>query len=151
MLLQLRGCAPFDPDRILHGNGLVGLPQVSPRRVVAVVDDDQSVRRATAKLLSLSGYEVHSFSSAADFLRSEAFAQFECLVSDVRMPQMGGLQLYDRVIELGRRIPVIFVTAYPQERERERAFAAGATGFLAKPFDGQVLIDLIEQAFGAPK
>lgn len=125
------------------------MPQVSQRRAIAVVDDDHSVRRATAKLLSLNGHEVHSFSSAEDFLRSEALGQVECLVSDVRMPGMGGLELHDRLLGLGRRIPVIFVTAYPQDSYRERALAAGAVGFLAKPFDGQTLIDLIEQVFSA--
>ncbi len=125
------------------------MPQVSQRRAVAVVDDDQSVRRATVKLLRLNGYEVHSFSSAEEFLQSQVLERVSCLVSDVRMPGMGGLELQDRLLELGHRIPIIFVTAYPQDSDRRRALAAGATGFLAKPFDEKDLTGLIERAAAA--
>jgi FixJ family two-component response regulator len=125
------------------------LDQVSKRRAVAVVDDDHSVRNATAKLLSLSGYEVHSFSSAEAFLQSDAVAQVDCLVSDVLMPGMSGLELHEHLRASGRHIPVIFVTAYPKDGDRARALAGGAVAFLTKPFDGQALAALIDELFDA--
>lgn len=126
------------------------MDQVSKRRAVAVVDDDQSVRKATAKLLSLNGYDVHSFPSAEAFLQSDALRQVDCLVSDVLMPGgMSGLELQERLRERGNAMPVIFVTAYPKDKDRARALANGAAAFLAKPFDGQALVALIDGLFDA--
>ena len=114
--------------------------------VVSIVDDDDSVRSATSKLLRLYGYVVHSFSSAEDFLDSQALLETKCLVSDVRMPRFNGLELQARLASLGYAIPIIFLTAFPEDKDRERAIGAGALCFLSKPFDADVLTGFIEQA-----
>ena len=114
--------------------------------VVSIVDDDDSVRSATSKLLRLYGYVVHSFSSAEDFLDSQALHETKCLVSDVRMPRFNGLELQARLSSLGYAIPIIFLTAFPEDKDRERAIGAGALCFLSKPFDADVLTGFIEQA-----
>jgi FixJ family two-component response regulator len=125
------------------------LEVVLDKHVVSIVDDDQSVRDATKKLLRLNGYVVHAFASAEDFLRSPKINETDCLVADVRMPGMGGLALQERLIARGREIPTIFVTAFPEDEARERALSRGAICFLNKPFDGLVLIRFIEQALSA--
>lgn len=116
------------------------------KRVVSIVDDDDSVRNATNKLLRVNGYETHSFSSAEDFLGSAIVQNTDCLVADVRMPGMGGLALQERLLVRGFNVPIIFITAYPEHDSRKRALDAGAVCFLNKPFDGLALIRCIERA-----
>ena len=116
--------------------------------LISVVDDDDSVRNATTKLLRRDGYSVDSFASAEEFLQSASIDQTRCLVSDVRMTGLNGLELQASLIAGGHRIPIIFLTAFPEDKSRERALAAGAICFLAKPFDAEVLIGFIEQALG---
>lgn len=116
--------------------------------VVSIVDDDESVRGSTAKLLRLHGFAVRAFASADEFLQSPNVDATRCLISDIRMPGMSGLELQERLIAQNRRIPVIFVTAYSDERSRERALRAGAICFLSKPFDGHALIRCLEEALG---
>jgi FixJ family two-component response regulator len=122
------------------------LRHVEEKPVVSMIDDDESVRNATTKLLKVNGYAVHTFASAEEFLSSPKLGDMHCLITDVRMPGMSGLELQEQLIAQGRDIPIIFVTAYPEERSRERALSNGAVCFLNKPFDGLVLIRFIERA-----
>jgi FixJ family two-component response regulator len=114
--------------------------------VISVIDDDASVRAATDNLLSSHGYLVHTFSSAEDFLRSAHLDDSLCVVADVQMPVMSGLDLLTQLRSRGNDAPFIFITAFPDEAVRARALKAGATCFLAKPFAGPVLIKCIEAA-----
>jgi FixJ family two-component response regulator len=119
--------------------------------VVSIIDDDSSVRAATEGLLRSLGLAVISFASAEDFLNSPRLGETTCLISDVQLPGMSGIDLQDHLIAQGGPvIPVIFITAFPEDRIRKRAEDAGAFGFLSKPFDGQSLIDCLNRALGRP-
>jgi FixJ family two-component response regulator len=111
---------------------------------IAVVDDDEAVREATTDLLRARGFIAKAFPSAEDFLRSTRIRITSCLIADVRMPGMGGLELYGRLIALGTPIPTILITAYPDEEVRTRALNAGITGYLTKPFSEKELMDCID-------
>jgi FixJ family two-component response regulator len=119
---------------------------VSTLSVISVIDDDASVRAATNNLLSSHGYLVHTFASAQDFLKSARLGDSSCVVADVQMPVMSGLDLLTHIRTLGNDAPFIFITAFPDESVRARALKAGAVGFLAKPFAGPALINCIECA-----
>jgi FixJ family two-component response regulator len=114
--------------------------------VISIIDDDASVRAATNNLLSSRGYIVHTFASAGDFLQSDRLQDSSCVVADVQMPAMSGLDLLTHIRTQGNKTPFIFITAFPDESVRARALKAGAIGFLAKPFAGPRLIDCIETA-----
>jgi FixJ family two-component response regulator len=114
--------------------------------VISVIDDDPSVRAATNNLLSSHGYLVHTFASADDFLQSAHRDGSSCVVTDVQMPVMNGLDLLTHMRNRGNDAPFIFITAFPDETIRARALKAGAVCFLAKPFAGPVLINCIEAA-----
>jgi FixJ family two-component response regulator len=105
-----------------------------------------SVIAATNNLLSSRGYIVHTFASAGDFLQSARLQDSSCVVADVQMPAMSGLDLLTHMRTQGNKTPFIFITAFPDESVRARALKAGAIGFLAKPFAGPRLIDCIETA-----
>ena len=119
---------------------------MSTLSVISIIDDDASVRTATNNLLSSHGYLVHTFASAEDFLRSADPDGASCVVADVQMPGMSGLDLLTHVRTLGNGVPFIFITAFPDESVRARALKVGAICFLAKPFAGPVLIDCVETA-----
>lgn len=112
--------------------------------VICIVDDDESGRIALSSLVRSMGCEPNLFSCAEDFLASAKSHGTDCLISDIQMPGMSGLELQSELISQGQDIPIIFITAYPEESVRERATSAGAICFLSKPFDGQVMIDCIE-------
>lgn len=114
--------------------------------IVAVVDDDESVRESLPDLIREFGFSAHAFASAEAFLASDIVAQTRCLVLDIVMPGMSGLDL-QRELE-GRRtgIPVIFITAQKEEALRERAFQQGAAGFLPKPFSDTSLLEALKAA-----
>ena len=116
---------------------------------ISIIDDDQVVREATGDLVQSLGYEVLTFESAERFLESGCLAETSCLITDLQMPGLSGLDLQSRLIEEGQRIPVIFVTAFPEERFRRRAMNAGAVSFLSKPFDEEALIRSLETALRA--
>jgi FixJ family two-component response regulator len=121
---------------------------------VAVVDDDEAVRAALSNLLASLDLGVATFASAEEFLASPACRGAACLITDVQMPGMSGLDLQRHLAGEGNRIPVILITAFPQDRLRQQAEAEGAFGFFAKPFDGRLMIDCIERALvakGAPE
>ena len=119
---------------------------MSTLSVIAVIDDDASVRAATNNLLSSHGYEVHTFASAEEFLQSALPKDSSCVVADVQMAAMSGLDLLTHMRAQGYAAPFIFITAFPEENIRARALKAGAILFLAKPFAGPALINCIESA-----
>ena len=111
---------------------------------ISVVDDDQSMREALHTLIESMGLSAEEFSSAEDFLNSGRTEVFDCLILDVRMPGLGGLELQRRLAADHRRIPIIFITAHYSEEERTRALKAGAVDFLSKPFTEQELLNAID-------
>jgi FixJ family two-component response regulator len=113
---------------------------------ISIVDDDASVRAATARLLRSMGFSAHAFASAKEFLSSAQLRETACLIADVEMPGMSGIELQDHLIAAGHTIPIIFITAFPDERVRDRAVNAGAIDFLSKPFDESRLLESVEQA-----
>lgn len=113
---------------------------------VYVVDDDPSVQAALKKLLSLVGFHVEVFGSVADFLACERREAPSCLILDVRLPGMSGLDFQDRLVRSGVRLPIIFITAQGDSPMTRRAMKAGAVDFLTKPFRRKELLDAIHQA-----
>jgi FixJ family two-component response regulator len=114
--------------------------------VISVVDDDASVRTATARLLRSMGFSVRVFASAQEFLSSPRLREASCVIADVQMPGMSGLELQDRLIAEDHGIPIIFITAFPHDQLHERAMKAGAICFLSKPFDEPQLLQCVERA-----
>jgi FixJ family two-component response regulator len=125
----------------------IGTPIVAP--VVAVVDDDEAVRAALDNLLQSLGLEVATFESAEAFLASPVCTTAACLIADVQMPGMSGLDMQRHLLGAGNLVPIILMTAFPQDHARRRATADGALGYFAKPFESRALIDCIEQALRA--
>ena len=111
--------------------------------VISVVDDDPSVRAATSKFLRSHGYTVQAYSSAEHFLRSGPLNDTSCVIADLQMPGMSGLELLTMMRAEGNRVPFIFITAFPDETSRARALKAGAICFLSKPFAGPTLINCL--------
>jgi FixJ family two-component response regulator len=111
-----------------------------------VIDDDASVRAATNNLLRSHGYAVHAFGSAEEFLRSGHVKETSCVIADVQMAVMSGLDLLALMRGQGYHAPFIFITAFPDESVRARALKAGAICFLAKPFAGPALIHCLGTA-----
>ena len=116
--------------------------------LIACVDDDVSAREALQGLLRASGFAPDIFSSAEEFLQSDRLNEMSCLITDIHLGGMSGLQLQGRLVASGYRIPVIVITAFPDNRVRERALSAGAVGFLDKPFDMEDLLTHIRSALG---
>ena len=114
--------------------------------VISVVDDDESIREATKGLLRSTGYEVMTFASADLFLATGAIRETECLVLDIRMPGIDGLELQRRLNEAKSRVPIVFVTAHDDRGHREKAFQAGAVNFFRKPFDAMAFLAAIQAA-----
>jgi FixJ family two-component response regulator len=111
--------------------------------LVAIVDDDASVRATTDSLLRSLGYTVHTFASAEEFLQSDRLNDLSCVITDVQMPGMSGVELQDHLRTQGYRVPFIFFTAFPDEKIRAQALASGAICYLTKPFDGDSLIQCL--------
>jgi FixJ family two-component response regulator len=120
--------------------------------LVSVVEDDRSFRESMCRLMRSLGYTVESFSSAADFLASAHLAETACLIADINMPAMTGLELYRRLIDTGYAIPTILVTAFPNDVDRARALNDGVVCYLRKPVDEEHLIQCVGAALrsGAP-
>jgi FixJ family two-component response regulator len=115
--------------------------------MIVIVDDDESVREATKFLVMSLGHSVLTFASAEEYLGSDQVSATSCLISDLKMPGMSGVDLQKRLIADGHRIPIIFVTAFFEEQEaRSRALRAGASGFLSKPFELQSLVQCLDKA-----
>ena len=119
---------------------------MSCRPVISIVDDDVFVRQATENLLLSLGFGVVTFASAEEFLESGRADDTSCLIADVRMSGLTGLDLQQRLINDGKRLPIIFITAFFSERARIQALEAGAVGFLSKPFGEESLIECVSRA-----
>jgi FixJ family two-component response regulator len=118
------------------------------KAVIAIVDDDQSVREALTSLVRSLGYVAMAFECAEDLLKSERRRNLSCMIADVQMPGMTGLELHNRLVASGELIPTILITAFPDERSRERALQAGVIGYLAKPFSEDDLLACIRSHLG---
>ena len=119
-------------------------------RLVSIVDDDPSVRSSTRRLLRSSGLRADAFASAEDFLQSGCVEQTGCLLLDLSMPGMGGLELQRRLAESGRLIPIVFLSARASEEEERRALQAGASSFLRKPVSKGALLAAIRAVLEGP-
>ena len=108
---------------------------MSNRTLISIVDDDQPFRESMRKLVMLLGYTVEAFSSAADFLASRLLPETACLIADVNMPGMTGIELHGHLVDAGYAIPTILVTAYPDESVKDRALRGGVVSYLSKPVD----------------
>ncbi len=114
--------------------------------MVFVVDDDASVRRAVKRLVRSAGFPVETFASAAEFLCGGWGSARGCLILDVRLPEVSGLELQERMVSSGSSLPIIFITAHDDAEARERAMSAGAAAFINKPFDDQELLAALQDA-----
>jgi FixJ family two-component response regulator len=115
---------------------------------VSIIDDDASIRTAMSRLVRSLGYVAYMFSSAEEFLKSPQIDTTSCVIADVQMPRMSGIELQDLLRNQNRHLPIIFITAFPEDSTRVRALDAGAVCFLAKPVDGPTLIKYIHGAVG---
>ena len=123
---------------------------MAKQRVISIIDDDASVRDATARLVRSLGYRAATFSSAEEYLQSDRSHDSSCLITDLHMPGMSGAELQSRLIADGQRTPMIFMTAYFEEKVRDRLLQAGASGFLRKPFAEETLVACLEKALEEP-
>jgi len=115
--------------------------------LVSVVEDDRFFRESMGRLMRSMGYTVEAFASAADFLASRRLLETACLIADVHMPAMSGLELYRHLVDAGHAIPTILVTAYPNEVDRVRALNDGVVCYLRKPVDEKRLGECLRTAF----
>jgi len=116
------------------------------KNLISVIDDDESVRRTTTRLIESFGFRASAFESAEDFLGSGYLNDTSCLIVDVQMPGMNGLQLQSQLAAAGCNIPIIFITAFDDKESRRRAMQAGAVAFLGKPFNDEQLLESIRLA-----
>ena len=116
---------------------------------IAIVDDDEALCEAMKSFVQSLGHSVSTFGSADEFLNSEQISRTSCLVTDLHMPGLSGLDLQDRLIATGHRFPIIFITGYPDEEVRAQAMKAGAIAFLSKPFNADHLIGYLDKALKA--
>jgi FixJ family two-component response regulator len=116
--------------------------------LISIIDDDESVRVATACLLRSLGYRAHTFASADEFLDSSHIGEAECLIVDVQMPKTSGIELKHMLRAKGIATPIIFITAFPEERVRAKALDDASSCMLSKPFDSRVLIECLATALG---
>jgi two-component system response regulator FixJ len=114
--------------------------------LIAVVDDEESVRKALGRLIRAAGFDVQTFASGADFLRSAQSQCHQCVVLDVRMPQMDGFEIQEALRRIGVRMPVVIITGDDSPEYRARAFKQGARAYLRKPVDEAMLLDAIQSA-----
>jgi CheY-like chemotaxis protein len=133
------------------GNSPRRRPQVEDQQlqdapIISIIDDDESMRCAMKSLVTSLGLDAYTFASAEAFLQSPHLEHTSCVITDLQMPGLNGVELQKSLLAQGRRIPIIFVTAFPEERLRARAIEAGALGFLSKPFESETLIKLIDKA-----
>ena len=123
---------------------------MSHTQMVSIVDDDPHAREGIKELVESLGYNARAFVSAQDFLQSGAVAKTSCLITDLQMPGLNGLELQERLQAQGYQTPVILITAYPNENHRRRALSAGAIGFLSKPFEERSLLECLTIAMKRP-
>jgi FixJ family two-component response regulator len=114
--------------------------------MISIVDDDRAVREGLTDLMNSMGFGAESYSSASDFLKSADRRITSCLIADVKMPEMGGLELHDRLVKSGDIIPTILITAFPNDRDRKWASRSGVIRYMAKPFNDDDLFACIRSA-----
>ncbi len=114
--------------------------------LISIVDDDESMREAVKGLMRSLGYRAEALASAQEFLSSRHVRRTSCLIADMQMPGMTGLELYQRLSTSAKPIPTVLITAYPDDGVRERALSAGVVGYLSKPFEEDDLIACIRSA-----
>jgi FixJ family two-component response regulator len=124
---------------------------MAKRTLISIVEDDEPFRESMKKLMRVLGYTVEAFPSAADFLASPLISATACLVTDVQMPGMTGLELHRHLVDVGHRIPTILVTAYPDEITRDRALKAGVVCYVSKPVDDEHLERCLRSALESGK
>ena len=117
--------------------------------VISIVDDDESVREGLTDLVRSMGFIAEAFQRAEEFLKSPRLRRTSCLIADVQMPGMTGIELYDVLINAGNMIPTILITAFPNDRDRTLALHSGVTCYLVKPFNDDDLHECIRSALGA--
>ena len=135
-----------------HGS-LAPVPITQPipeERIVAIVDDDASVRQSARRLMRSLGYRADAFGSAEEFLDSGQATKTACLILDVRMPRVDGLELQRRLAGSDPPIPIVFITARASEEEERRALRAGAVAFLRKPVDKEALLRVLGAVLEGP-
>ena len=120
-----------------------GANETREERLIAIVDDDTSVRKSTRRLVRSLGYRAETFASAEEFLESDQATDTACLILDVRMPRIDGLELQRRLADSDPRIPIVFITAQASEDEEQRALRAGAVAFLRKPVGKEALLAVL--------
>src|SRR6185295_17463160 len=122
-----------------------GQPSTDEAPLVAIVDDDGSVRQSTRRLIRSFGYRAEAFASGEEFLASASAARTACLVLDVRMPGLDGLEVQRRLAERGVQIPIVFLTGRASDDEERRAQSAGAVEFLRKPVSKTMLLQVLQK------
>lgn len=118
--------------------------------LISIVEDDEFLRASLRRLMRSFGYTVEAFPSAVDFLAFPGHDRTACLIADINMPMMTGLELYHRLIEAGRKIPTILITAYPDDAVRGGALKDGVLGYLNKPFNDDDLLRYVRMALNDP-
>jgi FixJ family two-component response regulator len=123
------------------------VPKTKP--LISVVDDDESIREARRGLMKSLGYTAEAFASAEEFLNSRKVRRTSCLIADVQMPGMTGLELYRHLVASGMTIPTILITAYPDDSVRDRALGDGVVCYLSKPFDESDLLACLRSSLNS--
>jgi FixJ family two-component response regulator len=141
----------FSAARIPRRSGSTLEDQLRTGPTISIVDDDESMRCAVKSLVTSLGFAACTFASAEEFLHSPRLDDTDCLITDLQMPGLSGIELQKSLLARDRHIPIIFMTAFPEERMRTRAMEAGALGFLSKPFETQTLITLIDKAIATSR
>jgi FixJ family two-component response regulator len=118
----------------------------TPKPLISIVDDDELIRDAATGLIKSLGYNAVAFASAEDFLSSRQLLQTACLIADINMPEMSGLDLHRQLSASGKSIPTVLITAYPDDGVRKRALSAGVIGYLTKPFEEDDLLGCVRSA-----
>jgi FixJ family two-component response regulator len=141
---------PFHDEELLQAVRLALRGKLeATKNLISVIDDDESVRRTTTLLIESFGFRATAFASAKSFLESGQVHETSCLILDVRMPDMSGLELQSELAAAGYGVPVIFITAYDDKDSRGRAMQAGAVAFLDKPFSDEKLLQTVRSALMA--
>ena len=138
---------PFSDEILLQTIRSALQGQLGVRKnLISLVDDDESIRRTTTLLIESFGFHAAAFESAESFLKSGQLHETSCLIIDIQMPGMNGLQLQSQLAAAGYKVPVVFITAYDKEESRQQALQAGAVAFLSKPFNDGLLLQTIRAA-----
>lgn len=116
--------------------------------MISIIDDDPSMREMLVSLMRSLGYDARAFASGEEFLASEEFERYTCMITDIQMPGMSGFDLKQALDRRASALPVIMITALPELDLEDRAMSCGAIGLLRKPFEVQILVDLVEKAAG---